>query len=87
MRVAYNGSMTDTSDPHSLLVQRLTEAAEREGVRARASMWRGKSQRERSRAFVGLMRMSVIGARGGPRPYTKPPLRFPRFSSVEDDRG
>lgn len=65
----------------SRLVQRANAASEAESVEARALAWRGKSDRERSAAFVGLMRMSDYVARHRPRPYTKAPLEFPRFSS------
>jgi len=64
------------------LAQRCRAAAEAESVEARARLWRGKSESERSAAFVGLMRMSDYGARHRPRPYVKAPLDFPRFSST-----
>ncbi|MBA4179249.1 MAG: hypothetical protein C0506_01535 [Anaerolinea sp.] len=66
----------------SRLAQRCRAAAEEEGVQARALFWRGKSESERSAAFVGLMRMSDYAARHRPRPYEKSPLDFPRFSST-----
>ena len=66
----------------SRLAQRCRAAAEAESVEARALFWRGKSEAERSAAFVGLMRMSDYIARHRPRPYVKSPLDFPRFSST-----
>ena len=66
----------------SRLAQRCRAAAETESVEARALSWRGKSESERSAAFVGLMRMSDYIARHRPRPYVKSPLDFPRFSST-----
>ena len=66
----------------SRLVQRSRTAGKAESVQARALLWRGKSEAERSAAFVGLMRMSDYIARHRPRPYVKRPLDFPRFSST-----
>jgi hypothetical protein len=63
-------------------VERCRAAAEAESLDARALFWRGKSDAERSAAFVGLMRMSDYVARHRPRPYVKSPLEFPRISSA-----
>ncbi len=80
------------TEPHddrprsSLLRERLRHAAEAESFEARALEWRSRSERERSFAFIGLMRMSDEIARNRPTPYVKPPLDFPRFSSVHHRR-
>ncbi len=82
MRVEYNEAMTDGRNPHARLVERLQKAAEAESVAARARQWRDRSDEERWRALVGLMRMSVSIAQSRRHPYVKPALAFPRFSSV-----
>jgi len=76
-------AMTDAPHPHRLLVQRLQQAAEAESIGARARQWRDRSEQDRWRAFVGLMRMSEAVAHSRPMPYVKPALSFPRFSSVK----
>lgn len=54
-----------------------------EDVATRAATWRDASQRERAAAFAGLVRIAEYGARHRPKPYAKPPLKFPRFSSLK----
>jgi hypothetical protein len=70
---------TEIPPEHRLLVERSKLAAETDSVEARAARWRGASDEERSRVFVGLFRMSVSAAQA--TGYEKPPLAFPRFSS------
>ncbi len=74
--------MAHGRNPHGRLVRRLQEAAAAEGVGTRALEWRDRSDEERWRALVGLMRMSVSIAQSRRHPYVKPALAFPRFSSV-----
>lgn len=86
MRVEYNETMTEARGPHARLVERLQEAAEAESVSTRALQWRDRTDEDRWRALVGLMRMSVSIAQSRPHPYVKPALAFPRFSSVRHAR-
>ena len=72
----------DPEPAHSRLVRLSRAAAEAESVEARALLWRDKTDAERSAAIVGLMNLSDAIVRGRGRPHIKPPLTFPRFSSV-----
>lgn len=66
---------------HALLRERMRQAAEAESVRARAREWRDKTDDERVRAFIEVMWTAAMLMAAREKPYEKPPLNFPRFSS------